>query len=98
MKRKVERVAQTLVEKLIQWDTVDTITLAESAEAEIYDPYFFLSLDVYYREFIPESDERLEMFSDAGIFESSRINTPCLFQEDWSIMDSDDIWNSILTG
>lgn len=74
MKRKVERVAQSLVEKLIQWDTVDTITLAESADVEIYDPYFFLSLDVYYRGTIPDSDERLELFSDAGIFESSQVN------------------------
>jgi hypothetical protein len=74
MKRKVERIAERLVEKLIQWETVDTITLAESAEAEIYDPYFFLSLDVYYRGTIPDSDERLDLFSDEGIFESSRIN------------------------
>ena len=74
MKQKVERIAQDLVNKLSGWQVVDTITLAESADAEVYDPYFFLSLDVYYQGEIPDIEERKSMFSDAGAFESSRAN------------------------
>lgn len=71
MRRKVERISADLAGRLSGWDAVDTITLIESAEQELYSPYFFLSLDVYYSGGIPPEEDRQKLFFDAGAFESS---------------------------
>jgi len=71
MRRKVERISADLAGRLAGWTAVDTITLIESGEKELYSPYFFLSLDVYYSGSIPSDEERQKLFSDAGAFESS---------------------------
>jgi len=73
MKRKVERIANDLAGRLKEWDSVDTITIAEWADMDIYDPYFFLSLDVYYQGKIPSAEKRRKLFSDAGAFETSSV-------------------------
>jgi len=74
MKRKVERIAKELAGRLSEWEITDTIALSESAATEIYDPYFFLSLDLYYRGEIPDAVTRNKLFADAGAFESSPFN------------------------
>ena len=74
MKRKVETISRDLTERIIRWDVVDAITLADTAEEELHDPYFFLSLDVYYRGAIPDVETRMRLFSDAGAFESSSVS------------------------
>jgi hypothetical protein len=71
MKQKVERIARSLSEQIITWDTVDAITLADSAHEEVLDPYFFLSLDVYFTREIPPGDERKGFFPDSVAFETS---------------------------
>lgn len=71
MRRKVERISTDLAGRLADWEAVDTITLIETEERELYSPYFFLSLDVYYSGDIPREEERQKLFSDAGAFESS---------------------------
>lgn len=71
MRRKVEGIATDLSNRLAGWGTVDTITLIEPAEEELYSPYYFLSLDVYYSGSIPPEEDRQKLFSDAGAFESS---------------------------
>ncbi|MBN2051499.1 MAG: DUF4037 domain-containing protein [Spirochaetales bacterium] len=71
MRRKVKRISEDLAERLSGWEQVDTITLLESGEEELYNPYFFLSLDVYYSGNLPEAETRQKLFSDAGAFESS---------------------------
>ena len=71
MKQKVERISFFLAERIGAWKCVEAITLADSAEFDVYDPYFFISLDVYYRKEIPEIDERLAAYSGAGAFETS---------------------------
>jgi hypothetical protein len=75
MKRKVERISTELAERLQKWDGVDSILLADSAETGEYDPYFILSLDVYYNGILPISEERQRQFSDAGAFESSSTSS-----------------------
>jgi hypothetical protein len=74
MKRKVERIAGDLAKRLQKWQNIEAITLADSADNEIYDPYFFLSMDVYYNGAVPEPEVRRKLFSDAAAFESSNIN------------------------
>jgi hypothetical protein len=73
MNRKVERSLDYILETLRTWDSVDTIAMVKSGE-DIYDPYFFLSLDVYYRGEIPDAASRIGMFADTAAFESSKIN------------------------
>lgn len=74
MKKKVERIASELASRLQKWQNIEAITLADSADNEVYDPYFFLSLDVYYNGAVPVPEERKKLFPDAAAFESSNIN------------------------
>lgn len=71
MKHKVQRISTDLADRLSKWEQVDAITILESAEEEYISPYFFISLDVYYKGEIPDKDTRQALFSDAGAFESS---------------------------
>lgn len=73
MRKKIERITKDLSERIAQWDCVDVITVAESILAGFDDPYFFVSLDVFYRCAIPELEVRRRTFMDAGAFESSTI-------------------------
>ena len=73
MRRRVEKIAKELSERLAEWTGVDTITLAEFAEMDPTDPYFFMSFDVFYRGKLPELSARMKTFSDAGAFESSSV-------------------------
>ncbi len=73
MKRKVEKISKDIAERLSKWDCVDTIALTEAAEEDIINPYFFLSLDVYYSNEIPPLEERKKAFTDAWAFESSIV-------------------------
>ena len=73
MRKKVEKISKDLAERLSKWDCVDSITLSESVERDIIDPYFFLSLDVFFNNEIPSLEYRRSIFSDAGAFESSSV-------------------------
>ncbi len=71
MRQKVDRLSKDITERLKAIAGVEAITLHESAESDIDDPYFFLSLDIYYRGALPEPQDRQCFFEDAGGFESS---------------------------
>ena len=75
MKQKVQRISTDLAERLSKWEQVDAITIMESAEEDLFSPYFFISLDVYYKGEIPLNEERHSVFSDAGAFETSSYGT-----------------------
>lgn len=72
MQRKVELAVQRIAATLKSWKAIDAITLME-VENDVYDPYFFLSLDAYARGPIPEPHQRREAFAYAGAFESSGV-------------------------
>jgi len=73
MRRKVERLANTLVSAIKRWEGVETVVLGEASEQEILDPYFALVVDVYYKGEIPESQERCQAFGDPGAFETADV-------------------------
>jgi hypothetical protein len=72
MNIKTERIVEDLVRTLSGWDCVDAVVLGESALEEMNDPYFFLTLDVYYHGTLPASEVRDEAFA-GGAFETSRF-------------------------
>lgn len=73
MKARVESAVERIVGVLKQWPSVDTVTLVETGSEDIYDPYFFVSLDVYYSGDIPEEDTRRAEFCDVFAFETLRL-------------------------
>ncbi len=75
MKRKVQRISNYITDQLQMIDGVVAITLHESAESDINDPYFFLSLDVYYQGALPDAGRRQSLFEDAGGFETSAYSS-----------------------
>jgi hypothetical protein len=74
MKRKVEQAVNAISDSLKSWSSVNTITVLQGAE-DLYDPYFFLSFDVYFEGSIPGVEERQAAFDYAGAFESSTFGS-----------------------
>jgi len=75
MKRKVERLAESITSVISSWEAVECLTLGEQSESDVLDPYFALVLDVYLRASPPGVDERQAAFAKAvgqpGAFETS---------------------------
>ena len=74
MKPRVESAVHEIVSVLKNWESVDTVTLVETGSEDIYDPYFFVSLDVYCSSEIPDADIRRAAFPDVVAFETLRLN------------------------
>ncbi len=76
MQRKVEKLSEQLAQAVHGWDAATAVSLADTADVDVYDPYFSLALDVYCRGEIPPQEERGAAFRELGAvaFESSRTN------------------------
>lgn len=70
MKAQIQTLLDQIIGIISQWDGVDTVTLMQH-ERDPYDPYFFLSFDVYTTAPIPNNTERSTAFSFTGAFETS---------------------------
>lgn len=70
MQQTRQRVIDSVREVLDGWTDVETVSILDFGE-DIYDPYFFLSLDVFYTEGLPESEAREEAFNFADLFETN---------------------------
>ncbi|MEE8440910.1 MAG: DUF4037 domain-containing protein [Spirochaetia bacterium] len=66
------RLAQPIVEVLSRWPGVDCVAVLQSGSDQ-YDPYYFLSLDVYCNGEIPDSDTREAELEGHSAFESSQV-------------------------
>ncbi len=75
MKKKVEHTTAYISEKLSNIPSIDCILLQESAERDLTNPYFFISLDVYYRGALPSPHERERLLGNIGAFESSSFSS-----------------------
>ncbi|MFN2311680.1 MAG: hypothetical protein ABR590_06450 [Spirochaetia bacterium] len=73
MTPRVRRTVDDVARILSTWDCIDTIAILESGE-DFYDPYFFVSLDVFYKGQLPTLDERREALENAGAFESQEVH------------------------
>ena len=63
---------EPIVEVLSGWPGVDSVGVIQSG-ADSYDPYYFVSLDVYCSGDIPDADERGDALKDHTMFESSHV-------------------------
>lgn len=61
-----------IVEVLSAWSGVDSIGIIQSG-SDPYDPYYFVSLDVYCSGEIPGADARREELQGHTMFESSQV-------------------------
>jgi hypothetical protein len=79
MKRKVERVAQSIAGVVSSWEEVECVALGEHSEADVLDPHFALVVDVYLRGAPPTVEERKAAFTSVvgqpGAFESSDVQS-----------------------
>lgn len=66
------RLAQPIVDVLSRWPGVDSVAVLQSGSDQ-YDPYYFLSLDVYCNGDIPDSDTREAELEGHSAFESSQV-------------------------
>jgi hypothetical protein len=66
--------AKLIVEKITgiikEWPSVDSVLMGKLISEEFYDPYYFLSLDVYHSGSIPHAAERGKEFRFGMAFES----------------------------
>ena len=70
MTPKVEAAVTHITDALKTWAEVEAVTLLHSGD-DVYDPYFFLSLDVYTRTQVRESGERRDAYGVITAYESS---------------------------
>lgn len=75
MELRIQNLVDNIVDIVKGWDAVEAITLVDH-EKDPYDPYFFLSIDVYLSNpsILPPRDERERAFHFAGAFETSPNN------------------------
>jgi hypothetical protein len=72
MKFKTKLLVDRFSSIVSQWPGVECVSLNESALPDTLDPYFALILDVYYRDSIPDAEERRKLYgNDPEAFETS---------------------------
>jgi hypothetical protein len=71
MKRKVEAAVERIVKIVRTWRTVEAVVIGEALSEDFYDPYFFLSIDVYMKGAPPAPKARMKAFPLAAAFETS---------------------------
>ena len=73
MKRKVNRIAGSLAERLSQLEGVQAVLLGDAADIEVFDPYFTIDLDVYTAGAPPGMEARSSLLPDMQAFETSPV-------------------------
>lgn len=70
MRVKVEQLAMRLADSLSGRAGLECVTVGETAENDILDPYFSLILDAYFRGPLPAMEERLRIYGKVDHFET----------------------------
>ena len=72
MKGKPKLVVEKIADAIREWPCVDSILAGPLISGEFYDPYYFLSLDVYISGPLPDVGERKKSLEFGLAFESSQ--------------------------
>jgi hypothetical protein len=70
MQQKRQQVIEQVRTVLEGWHDIETVSLLDFGE-DIYDPYFFISLDLFYKESLPDPEDRAAAFDFGELFESN---------------------------
>jgi len=73
MKRKVQKIAKGLADRLAHVPGVQAVLLGDAADIEVFDPYFTIDLDVYTEEAPPRLEERRALLPHVEAFETSPV-------------------------
>ncbi|MDR1316400.1 MAG: DUF4037 domain-containing protein [Spirochaetales bacterium] len=73
MNGKSKLIAENITAIIKKWPSVDSILMENLMAEDVYDPYYFLSLDVYYSGSIPPPEERKKALCFGKIFETSQV-------------------------
>ena len=68
---RVKTIIDTLKNTIASWQDVNCILAGKALKEDVLDPYFVITLDVYYKDCIPDSDTRNTLFEYPGAFETS---------------------------
>ena len=72
MKFKTKLLVDRFASIISQWPGVECVALNEAALPDTLDPYFALIMDIYYKDAIPEAEERHRLYGeDLVAFETS---------------------------
>lgn len=69
MKGRIERIKQIILGGALELGSIEAIQLLHQPDEDIYDPYFILSFDIYFKGGIPLN--RKDLYKDAELYESS---------------------------
>jgi hypothetical protein len=72
MTSRAIHLTEPIVDVLSSWPGVDSIAIIHSG-SDTYDPYYFVSLDVYCSGDVPEAGARQDALKDHTMFESSQL-------------------------
>ena len=70
MHRRIDNAISRIVGVMKEWGSIDSVACLQPV-ADPYDPYFFLSFDIYHAGDVPESAERERLLGDVGAFEAA---------------------------
>lgn len=70
MHRRIDNAIEKLVGVMKEWESIDSVACLRPV-ADPYDPYFYLSFDIYHAGDVPESTERERLLGDVGAFEAA---------------------------
>lgn len=71
MRQKVQKLTDAIHDLIAGWDGVTAVTLGDTLEKDLYDPYFFIRYDVYFTDTLPSFAERQETLSFVQAYETS---------------------------
>jgi len=69
---KPKLIAEKIADIIKEWPCVDSILAGPLISGDFYDPYYFLSLDVYFSGTLPEAEKRRKCLEFGKAFESSQ--------------------------
>ena len=72
MKGKPKLIAEKIAGIVKEWPCVDSVLAGPLISEDFFDPYYFLSLDVYISGALPDVEERKKYFGFGVAFESSQ--------------------------
>ena len=73
--QRTRRIIENISASVSQWENIHAVACAPLLVNEPYDPYYFISMDLYYTSRFPDFETRLKTFPEAFAFETSNTRS-----------------------